>query len=253
MRDAAGDPDSRTTFERSTQRTVPDEGECALTSLLERSCEAQHVLALGEPAEAEKGGPVTPPAEATTSRLGIARCEALEVDAAVDDLRLPHRIGNGRLEAVAKPLRHGDDDRGSPYDVARRGAGAAYGPDVRDVLSVRRDDERGPCRDGRGKARRNEEVRVRDVRPEVSRGTDGVAEEREVPPSSSASVDDGPRNLVPAREELALEVSDEDAEIGVVSPRVHLGDEEDPQWRYPRVTWRIPRHISSVVPSPHRT
>jgi hypothetical protein len=58
---------------------------------------------------------------------------------------------------------------------------------------------------------------------------------------------------VPTREKLVLEVRDEDPEVRVARTGVHLRDEEDPQWRYPRVTCRIPRHISSVVPSPHRT
>jgi hypothetical protein len=58
---------------------------------------------------------------------------------------------------------------------------------------------------------------------------------------------------VASGDELVLEVRDEDAEIWVVGTRVHLGDEEDPQRRYPRVTCRMPRHISSVVPSPQST
>jgi hypothetical protein len=57
---------------------------------------------------------------------------------------------------------------------------------------------------------------------------------------------------VAARAELVLEVLDEDPEVRVLRSRVHLGDEEDAQGRYPRVTWRSPRHISSVVPSPQR-
>ena len=73
------------------------------------------------------------------------------------------------------------------------------------------------------------------------------------PRAPRARVHDRTLDLVPARDELALEVRDEDPEVRVVRPRVHLRDEEDSQRRYPRVTWRIPRHISSVVPSPHRT
>jgi hypothetical protein len=34
---------------------------------------------------------------------------------------------------------------------------------------------------------------------------------------------------VAARDELVLEARDEDAEVRVVPPRVHLRDEEDPQ------------------------
>jgi hypothetical protein len=58
---------------------------------------------------------------------------------------------------------------------------------------------------------------------------------------------------VATRGELALEVRDEDAEVRIVRAGVHLRDEEDAQGAYPRATCRIPRHISSVVPSPHST
>ena len=86
------------------------------------------------------------------------------------------------------------------------------------------------------------------------RDTPRVPEERDVARlSSGPPVDDRAFDLVTAREELALEARDEDPEVGIVRPRVHLGDEQDPQRCYPRVTWRIPRHISSVVPSPQRT
>ncbi len=44
-----------------------------------------------------------------------------------------------------------------------------------------------------------------------------------------APVDDRALDLVSAREELPLEARDEDAEIRVVRPRIHLRDEEDPQ------------------------
>lgn len=67
-------------------------------------------------------------------------------------------------------------------------------------------------------------------------------------------VDDGSLELVATSSELALEVRDEDPEVGVFGARVHLRDEEDSQVAaYPLVTWRIPRHISSVVPSPQST
>jgi hypothetical protein len=59
---------------------------------------------------------------------------------------------------------------------------------------------------------------------------------------------------VAALGQFALEARDEDSEVRVVRARVHLRDEEDAQGAaYGRVTWRIPRHISSVVPSPQRT
>jgi hypothetical protein len=71
--------------------------------------------------------------------------------------------------------------------------------------------------------------------------------------ATRARVHDRPLDLVPSLDELVLEVRDEDAEVRVGRAWVHLRDEEDAQQRYLRVTCRIPRHISSVVPSPHRT
>jgi len=87
---------------------------------------------------------------------------------------------------------------------------------------------------------------------EASCDTSRVADEGDVTSPASASVDDGALDLVPARKKLALEIRDEDSEVRIVRARVHLGNEQDAQG-YPRVTWRIPRHISSVVPSPQRT
>jgi hypothetical protein len=97
-------------------------------------------------------------------------------------------------------------------------------------------------------------VGIRHIGVELAGGTSCVPDELEMATSPAAApVDDRPFDLVTAHEELALEVRDEDPEVGIVRPGVHLGDEQDPQRCYPRVTWRIPRHISSVVPSPQRT
>ena len=109
-------------------------------------------------------------------------------------------------------------------------------------------------RQRRGETGRHEEVRVGHVRIEPPRCAERVAEEPKMATDASgAGAHDRALELVPALAQLVLEVRDEDAQIRVVRPRVHLRDEEDPQRRYPRVTCRIPRHISSVVPSPQRT
>ena len=108
---------------------------------------------------------------------------------------------------------------------------------VLDVLPMRGDDERRPRRELPEKTCRDEEVRVDDVRPEPACDAQRVEREREVAsPSPRATVDDSPLELVPACNELALEVGHEHPEIGIVGPRVHLRDEKDSQRAYPRVT-----------------
>ena len=246
--------DSLAPLERTAQRTVADEDQRALVATLERAGEAEHVLPLAEATEAHERRAVRVPAEPGACRLGVTGGEALEVDAAVDDLALAARLGKLRLEPAAEPLRDGDHGGRALDDMARRGAYPALRADVRDVLSVGRDDERRACRERGREARRHEEVGVRDIRIEATCATPSVAEQPHVASRAAAPlVHDRALDLVPARDELAFEVRHEDAEIRIVRPRIHLGDEEDSQVRYPRVTCRIPRHISSVVPSPHRT
>jgi hypothetical protein len=46
----------------------------------------------------------------------------------------------------------------------------------------------------------------------------------------SLPIDDGPSDLVAALGEGLLERSDERAEVGTLRPRVHLRDEQDPQY-----------------------
>jgi hypothetical protein len=74
-------------------------------------------------------------------------------------------------------------------------------------------------------------VRVDDIRIEAARDPAGVASEAEVPAAPSAALDGSALDLVPPRGELPLERRDEDPEIRVVRPGVHLRDEEDPHAR----------------------
>ena len=64
------------------------------------------------------------PADLGAAPRRVARREALEVDAAVDDLGLPARLRHGCLEPVAEPARHRDDRCGAAHDVPRRCARA---------------------------------------------------------------------------------------------------------------------------------
>ena len=142
----------------------------------------------------------------------------------------PRASGTAVLEPLAQPAR--DRDHASRRDGRRIGSprDARDRADVRDVLAVRGDDERRARRERGGEAGGNEEVRVGDVGMEARAARARVADEREVAASAATSrVDDGPLDLVAARDELALEVRDEDPEVRVVRPRVHLRDEEDPQ------------------------
>ena len=99
---------------------------------------------------------------------------------------------------------------------------------ILDVLPVGGDDERGAACKGREEARRDEEVRVDDVGAEGVRRPQHVDREPRVPVTSTAAVDDGPRQLVTASLERVLQRCDERAEIRRVRPGVHLGDEQDP-------------------------
>ena len=192
------------------------------------------------------------PAELAPSDIGVLRREALEIDAAVDHFGFAIGLRNLGDEAVAEPARNGDHACCPPHDMAGRGANAGDGADVGDVLTVGGHDERRASRERSGQAGGNEKMRIRDVRVEPPGDTPGVPEERDVAAASSPGVHDRALDLVSTYQELALEVRNEDSEVRIVRARVHLGNEQDAQG-YPRVTWRIPRHISSVVPSPQRT
>ena len=223
MSDAADDADAVPSLERGAERSVADEGQRALAAVLEGAREAEDVLALREAAEAEERRAVAAPAEVAAGLLAVPRREALEVDAAVDDLGLSAGVGDGQLEAVAKPARDGDDGGRAPNDVSCRSPNARGRADVRDVLSVCGHDERSARRERRRKSRGDEEVRVGDVGMEAPRCAHGVSEEREVAPSSSGPrVDDRALDLVSPCDELALEVGHEDPEVGILGARVHL-------------------------------
>ncbi len=215
--------------------------------------ETEDVLSFGEGAQTQEASAVGRPLELRSRLLGVARREPVEIDSAVDHLGLAPRVRHSVDEPIAEPVRDRDDCGCASDDETRRRPYSRDRPDVLDILAVGGDDERGARRECRSEAGRHEEVRIRDIGMEPSGGTCGVEEQGGVTRPTASVVDDGAFELVAAIPKLALEVGDEDAEVRVARARVHLGDEEDPQRCYPRVTCRIPRHISSVVPSPHST
>ncbi len=215
-------------LERLSQRPVADERERSLAAALEGAREAEDVLALAQTSETEEGRPLPVPAQLRARCVLVVWREAGQVDPAVDDLGLPVRARNRVLEAGAKPLRHRDHRGGAFDDVARRHTDAGDGADVGDVLPVGGHHERRPRGERGGEARRDEKVRVDDVRVEPPRCTPGLEEEPDVLASpSGAAVDDGTLDLVTTREQLSLEACDEDAEIRIRRTRIHLRDEQD--------------------------
>jgi hypothetical protein len=226
---APGEHDPRSPLKAHAERTVADEHERSPAESLEGTGEAEDVLPLAEGAEAEVEGLFDLEPERRSCLGSIARCEALEVDPAVDDLGLPGRRGDAADELVSEPGGDGDDRGGAIDDAAGRGCDAGDAADVRDVLAMGGDDERRASGEGRQESRRDEEMRVDDVGLESAGGERRVASEREVAsPSARSAIDDGALDLVSSLDERTLERRDEDPEVGIVGARVHLGDEEDP-------------------------
>ena len=255
MGDSADDPDPRAALERRPERSVAHERELALVTALEDAREPQHVLALAQRAGAEERGALRPPAESRTRGLGVRGVEALHVDPAVDHGRLVGGRGHRLHEPVAQPRRHGHDGRGAFDGDLRRPPHGRSRPRVLDVLAVRGQHDRRPPGERRPHARRCQEVRIHDVGPEPPRGGRDVAQQAEMAQSAAAAVDHRPLQLVAASDELALERRHEGAEVRRRRARIHLRDEEDAHAAgaaQGRVTWTMPRHISSVVPSPQR-
>ena len=227
MADATHETDSVPTLESPT-RAVAHERQRPLAPSFEGAREPEDVLALGEPAQTQERCPLGWPADLLSGFVGVAWKEALEVDAAVDDLGLAGTLGNRVLQ-----LRRSQRETAMTVEARRttyRVAAVAPGnPDVRNVLTMGGDDERGTGCERGDEAGRREEVRI-DVRSESPRGSDRVACELQVTPSpAGAPIDDGSLDVMTTCDELALEIGDEHSEIRVVRARVHLRNEEDSQ------------------------
>ena len=205
--------------ELRTQRAVADEGQRPLSEAREGVGEAEDVLAPDQRRDAEE------------ARLACRRRrhrEAFEVDAGVDHLRLAARLGNLRLELTAQVVGDGDHDHGAPDDQPRRRADPRQPADVAHVAPVRRHDERGAAGERRDQAGRDEEVRVDHVGAKSPRGPQRRGRQREVLALAAApAIEDRALDDVTACGERLLEAADEDAEVRVGRPRVHLRDEQD--------------------------
>ena len=240
--------------ERSAERPAADEGERALATPLERAREPQDVLALGEAAEAEEVRSLAAPAELVASRLGVPRREALEVDAAVDDLGLA--VGLGHLRARggrgASARR-----RSRRRPAARRSRVAARTPGIAPMFATS-----WPWAVTTSGAR----VASAAARPAGTRkcayatsGWNRRATRRASRTSATwrlrppAGVDDRALDLVSARRGARARGSRRRLRGPDPPAPGTSGRRAGCAGRYPRVTWRIPRHISSVVPSPQRT
>ena len=143
VRHAADQRGSPPTFERAAERAVADERRaCPRRAARTRARAGGRSCAPS--ARRGRGTPCRSPSSRARAR-GLAPSrgrEALEVDAAVDDLGLPGRVGDGLFEPLAQPAGDRDDRRRAADDVTRRWRVRRDRADVRDVLPVRRDDER---------------------------------------------------------------------------------------------------------------
>ena len=240
--------------ELRTQRAVADEGQRPLSEAREGVGEAEDVLAPDQRRDAEE------------ARLACRRRrhrEAFEVDAGVDHLRLAARLGNLRLEFQPQVVGDCDQRRRVPGNKPCRRAHARVGADVPDVvpwlegaraaivpvrigsgtrlkaleaMAAGRPvagttvglDERGAAGERRDQAGRDEEVRVDHVGAKSPRGPQRRGRQREVLALAAApAIEDRALDDVTACGERLLEAADEDAEVRVGRPRVHLRDEQD--------------------------
>jgi hypothetical protein len=227
-------PTSRTPGRPSSaQRAVAHEHELALAEPLDCPCQAEHVLALDQRADAEEPHAPRMPADFRPCLLRVTQREPVEVDAAVDHRRLRPGLRHGLDEPVAEPGRHRHDRVGAADGVPGRRAHGSTAARVLDVLAVRRDDEGRAPADGGEQSRRDEEVGVDDVGTEAAAGPQHVERQMGMPASAARPVDHRPRELVPSLLERLFERGDEGPERRRTGARVHLGDEEDPHARTP--------------------
>ena len=219
VRDGPDDVDPAPAFVVRTERPVADEGQPSVAEAFERCRQSEHVLARRQRADAEKPG-------RTVRRRSHA--EAVEIDPGGDDVGLPSRLGDLRLELAAEILGNGNHGgRTARHETGRRGD-AVQGADIADVAPVRRHDERRARRQRGDQPRGDEKVRIDDVGAERASSLERHARERPVPrEAAGAAVKHGSLDDVTAVGERRLEVADEDSEVRVGGTGIELRDEQD--------------------------
>jgi hypothetical protein len=151
--------------------------------------------------------------------------EALEVDARVDHLGLAARGGHLGLELAPEVVGDRDHRRRPPHGEARRRGDAGDLADVAHVAAVGGHDERSALRERGDQACWDEDVRVDHVGPR--RPASGARQLEVSALPACATIDHRAVELVASLGERTLQLLDEDAEVRVVRPGVHLRDEED--------------------------
>jgi hypothetical protein len=195
--------------------------------------ERQHVLALVERPDEEVVGRVAFPSNAGARLVALARAEQVHVHAAVDNMGLVPEFRKLGDESRPQPVRDGDHPAGAPRRPPRQRLGEPAALDVADVRPVGGQHRRhvhGPRRTDGGGPGERQEMAIDDVRLEPLGGPARVAREAQVlRPRQPAAVDRDDLELVPLRLELAADLRDERAEVGVGRARPHLTDDEDLQ------------------------
>ena len=102
-------------------------------------------------------------------------------------------------------------------------------PDVPHVAAVRGHHQRRPAREPGDQSARDEEVGVDDVRLKAARGLEGATGQGGVTAlAAPAPVEHRELYRVPARTQRTLDLGDEDAQIWILGPWIHLRDEKNP-------------------------
>jgi hypothetical protein len=157
--------------------------------------------------------------------------ESREIDARVDDMHFALGVRNLRLELAPEKVGNGDHRVRSAHRRCGRGRHARDGADVANVAAVRGENQvrADPSRrEGRSRARREEEMRVDDVGMKPARLGERASRQASVLGRRAAPVvDHHAGDVVSGSLELVRELLYEDAEVGSRRAGIHLRNEQD--------------------------